>query len=239
MTEAQHKQSGVAPWAVHLFTASGVILALLALAAVMDDDARLALVWLVVAIVIDGVDGTLARRVRVKERLPRIDGEALDLIIDYLTYVFIPALIIWRGAYLPDPLAFPLTAAILVASLYNFARRDMKTDDGYFRGFPALWIFVAFYCVLAPVEPALLAVIVVALIVLTFAPILVIHPFRARDFGPWPAVVTLVGLAAIGALYVPAPGTRYATLFLSAAAGAVAILFAMGLVRTVRGPRPQ
>lgn len=239
MTEPQHKGAGLAAWGVHLFTASGVVFALLALAAVMAHDERLALAWLVAAILIDGVDGTLARRVRVKERLPRIDGEALDLIIDYLTYVFIPALIVWRGAYLPAPIALPLTAAILLSSLYTFARRDMKTDDGYFRGFPALWILVAAFCVLAPAGPTLVATMVVALIGLTFAPILVIHPFRARDFGRWPIVVTLAGLAAIVALYVPPLGTRHATVLAAAAAAAIAILFAMGLVRTVRGPKAQ
>ena len=239
MTQRQHQDTGLAAWAVHLFTASGAVLALLALAAVMENDARLALAWLVAAIVIDGVDGTLARRVGVKERLPRIDGEALDLIIDYLTYVLVPALIIWRGAYLPDPLALPLTAAILVSSLYTFARRDMKTDDGYFRGFPALWIVVAFFCVLAPIGPAVAAAVVLALIALTFAPILIIHPFRARDFGRWPIAVTLAGLAAIVGLYVPELGTRYGPQLVIAAAAATAILFALGLVRTVRGPSAQ
>lgn len=228
-----------AAWAVHLFTASGVVLALLALAAVEDGNERQALLWLVAAIAVDGIDGTLARAAQVKTRLPRIDGDALDLVIDYLTYVFIPAMLIWRGNYLPQPFALPLTALVLVTSLYVFARRDMKTDDGYFRGFPALWILVAFYFVLVPVAPAAAAAVVLILVGLTFAPILVIHPFRARDFGKWPIVVTLAGSAAIVALFAPGWRAEGETALILTTVAAVVILFAMGLVRTLRGPRSQ
>jgi phosphatidylcholine synthase len=226
-----------AAWAVHLFTASGVVLALLALAAAERGDEHQALLWLSIAIVIDAVDGTLARAAKVKERLPRIDGDALDLVIDYLTFVFIPALLIWRGGYLPQGLAFPLVALTLLSSLYVFARRDMKTDDGYFRGFPALWIIVAFYFVLVPLPPAVCAAITTVLVALTFAPILVIHPFRARDFGIWPMLVTLAGTAATLALFVGQWPQDARLALVVATAAAVAILFALGLIRTLRGPR--
>ena len=235
----QRKDSAAAPWAVHAFTASGAVFALLALVAVLDHDVRAALAWLAVAIIVDGVDGTLARRARVKERLPRIDGDALDLIIDYLTYVFIPALIIWRGGHLPDPLELPLTAAILLSSLYTFARRDMKTDDGYFRGFPALWIIVAFYFAILPIAGGLAAVIVAALVALTFAPILVIHPFRARDFGIWPVAVTALAAAASFALLVAAWPANIEALLEGTTAVSALVLLAMGLVRTVRDPKVQ
>ena len=232
--------SGPAPaWGVHLLTASGVVLALLSLAALDRGDERVALLWLVIAVAIDGVDGTLARAARVKTRLPRIDGDALDLVIDYLTYVFIPAVLVWRGDYLPAPLALPLTALILLSSLYVFARRDMKTDDGYFRGFPALWILVAFYFVLIPIPPAAAAAIVAALIVLTFAPIHVIHPFRVRDYGVWPPLVTLAGTAAFIGLLLPGASEAIAPWLVAATVAAVAILFVMGIVRTLRGPKAQ
>ena len=225
-----------AAWAVHLFTASGVVLALLALAALDRGDERQALLWLVIAVAIDGIDGTLARAADVKARLPRIDGDALDLVIDYLTYVFIPAVLIWRGNYLPPPVALPLTALVLLSSLYVFARRDMKTDDGYFRGFPALWILVAFYFALIAIPPVAAAAIVAALIVLTFAPIHVIHPFRVRDFGIWPALVTLLATAAFIGLLLPGSGGALAPWLTAVTVVAVAILFAMGVIRTVRGP---
>jgi len=232
--------SSAAPaWGVHVFTASGVVLALLSFAALDRGDERQALLWLVIAVAIDGIDGTLARAARVKARLPRIDGDALDLVIDYLTYVFVPAVLIWRGGYLPAPLALPLTALILLSSLYVFARRDMKTVDGYFRGFPALWILVAFYLVLVPVPPAAAAAVVAALVLLTFAPIHVIHPFRVRDYGKWPAAVTLAGTAAFIGLLLPGAAEELAPWLVAVTIAAVAILFVMGIVRTLRGPKPQ
>src|SRR5687767_15523649 len=172
------KGAVAAAWGVHLFTSLGVVLALLALVAIERDEPREALLWLLLALLVDGVDGTLARAVRIQERLPRIDGAALDLIIDYLNYVFIPVLLIWHGRYLPDQLALPLSAAILISSLYVFARRDMKTDDGYFRGFPALWNVVALYVFVTSPRPWVSAVAMMVLVVMTFAPVHVPHPFR-------------------------------------------------------------
>ena len=122
-------ESGVLAWAVHLFTASGAIFALLALRAVEQGEERSALLWLGVALLVDGLDGTLARAAKVRVRIPNIDGAALDLVVDYLTYVFVPCLLFWRGNYLPDSLAFPLTATILVSSLYVFARKDMSFNS--------------------------------------------------------------------------------------------------------------
>ena len=106
-------ESGVLAWAVHLFTASGAIFALLALRAVEQGEEHSALLWLGAALLVDGLDGTFARAVKVREQVPDIDGDALDLVVDYLTYVFVPCLLIWRGNYLADSLAFPLTATIL------------------------------------------------------------------------------------------------------------------------------
>ena len=140
-------------WLVHALTASGAVLALFAWAAVDRGEARVALLWLLTALAVDGVDGTLARRLRVDENAPRVDGAVLDLVIDYLTYVFIPTLLIWRtGLVLPQWAPY-LAAAIQLSSLYVFARRDMKTQDGYFRGFPALWNLVAFYLVVGAPGP--------------------------------------------------------------------------------------
>jgi phosphatidylcholine synthase len=131
--------------------------------------------------VVDGIDGTLARALQVRERLPRIDGEARDLIVDYLNYALVPALLIWRAKLLPEGLAFPLASLIMLSSLYVFACRDMKTEDGCFRGFPALWNVVAAYLlVIRPMEWVSAAVIC-TLVVLTFSPVLVILPFRARE----------------------------------------------------------
>lgn len=225
-----------AAWAVHAFTATGVVIAFLALLAVERGAFVECLAWLGVGLVVDGVDGSLARRARVKEQIPRIDGDALDLVIDYLTYVFVPALFLLRGNYLPPGLAEPLCAAILVSSLYVFARRDMKTGDGYFRGFPALWNVIALYIFLVEPAPAVAAAIVAALVVMTFAPVHVVHPFRVRDYGLVLPLLTLLWTIATAALLLPlGEGARSIALTLSAASALV--LIALGLLRTLRGPR--
>ncbi len=227
----------LAAWSVHAFTASGIVLALLALEAVIENREREALLWLFAALVVDGVDGTFARAARVRERLPRIDGEALDLIIDYVTYVLIPALMFWRMDVLPDALAMPLTGLVLVSSLYVFARCDMKTDDGYFRGFPALWNIVAFYFVVAPPEPIWAAAIVAALVVLTFAPVHAVHPFRVRDYGKWPAITAALWASVTVALLLPGLNEAVRLPLLAMSVGTAVVLFGMGLLRTVRGER--
>ena len=229
--------SAVAAGAVHLLTASGVVIALLALLAVEGEERREGLLWLFAALVIDGIDGTLARAANVRERLPRIDGEALDLVIDYLTFVFVPVLFIWRGGYLPDRMELPLAAAILVSSLYVFARRDMKTDDGYFRGFPALWNLVAFYFFVTAADPLVSAVVVVVLVIMTFAPLHVVHPFRVRDYGWALPALSLVWGAATAALFVPGLGGPLHAALMAVSLATAAMLVAMGLLRTVRGQR--
>jgi len=237
MTGKTRPEPTAAAWGVHLLTASGVVLALLALDAVQRGDNEIALLWLGAAMIVDGIDGTLARSVNVRERLPRIDGEALDLVVDYLTYVFVPALMIWQGGFLPGPIAMPLTAGILVSSLYVFARRDMKTDDGYFRGFPALWNVVAFYLVVAEPSATAAAVSVGALIAMTFAPVHVVHPFRVRDYGPVLPMVAIVWAAVTAALLLPGWSIllHHFLLFMSLATAAA--ILAMGVLRTIRGAR--
>lgn len=147
------RHSWLAAWAVHAFSASGAVLALLAVAAVFDHRWTDTMLWLFAALVVDGIDGTFARAARVKELASRVDGDVLDLVIDYLNYVFVPTLFMLEARLLPDVLALPLAALVQLSSLYVFARRDMKTVDNYFRGFPALWNVVALYLYGAQVDP--------------------------------------------------------------------------------------
>jgi phosphatidylcholine synthase len=222
-------------WSVHLFTASGAVLALLALAAVLDRRWNEALLWLFAALVVDGIDGTFARAARVKEIAPRIDGDTLDLVIDYLSYVFVPTLFLWRAELIPAELAPLLGALIQLSSLYVFARRDMKTDDGYFRGFPALWNLVALYLYVTAADPAVGALAVIILAAMSFAPVHFVHPFRVRDFRPWLPILALVWSAATLALLLPlGEGLRDALLALSVTVSVLLVL--LGLVRTFRGP---
>jgi phosphatidylcholine synthase len=226
-------------WLVHAFSASGALLAFLALSAVIEEKWPLALLWLLTALAVDGVDGSLARWARVKERAPRIDGATLDLIIDYLNYVFVPAVLIWRAELMPTGLVPVLAAAILISSLYNFTRTDLKTEDNYFRGFPALWNVVAFYLFVARPGDNVGAVAICLLAALTFAPVHFIHPFRVRDYGRWPPLLACVWAIATAALLSPdwLEGVRTTWLWLSL--GSAAMLLALGLLRTFRGPRPS
>ena len=226
-----------AAWLVHLFTATGAVLAFLALEATWRAEWRLALLWLLAALAVDGIDGTLARWARVKENVPRIDGEALDLIIDYLNYVFVPTIFIVRANLLPEPLALPLAAAILLSSMYVFVRRDMKTEDNYFRGFPALWNVVALYLYLAQPGPAAGAAVVAILAVASFAPIHFVHPFRVRDWQPGLQILALSWAASTLALLWPGWGANALRLLLTASLVLTFLLLALGLIRTLRGPR--
>ncbi len=227
----------IAAWGVHMFTAMGVVVALLALLAVETRQPEVALLWLGVALVIDGIDGTLARAAKVSERVPRIDGDALDLVIDYLTYVFVPVLFLWRGGYLPEGLELPLGAAILVSSLYVFARTDMKTKDGYFRGFPALWSVAAFYLYVLQFSPAFGAVVVVLLVAMTFAPIHFVHPFRVRDYGRWLPAVAILWVVTTCALLSPGWSEPVRSALATVSVATAAALLVLGLLRSVRGAR--
>lgn len=221
-------------WGVHLFTAIGAVLALLALLAIEGRQPEMALLWLFLALVVDGVDGMLARAAKVRQRLPRIDGDALDLVVDYLTYVLVPVWFLLRGRYLPEALALPLGAAILVSSLYVFARRDMKTDDGYFRGFPALWNVVAFYLFVLQPAQAVNAAVVIAFVLMTFAPVHVLHPFRARDYGPLPAALAIMWTASTAALLLSLERPWWLAL-VSVSLGSAGVLIGLGLRRSARG----
>jgi phosphatidylcholine synthase len=220
---------------VHLFTATGVVWSLLALMAVIAERWTEALLWLLLALIVDGVDGSLARAARVKEQAPRIDGDVLDLVIDYLGYVFVPTVFMWRADMLPEQLFVPLAALILISSLYVFARRDMKTPDGYFRGFPALWNVVALYLFVTGIGPFAAAGVVLVLGILSFAPVLVVHPFRVRDFGPWLLVITVLWTASTAALLVPELSGAIRSSLLTISVATSLLLLGLGLWRTVRG----
>ncbi len=186
---------------VHLFTASGAALAFLALAAAVDRDFSAMFAWLGVAFAVDAVDGFLARRARVAETVPFIDGTLLDLVVDYLTYVLVPTVALWRGDVLPPLLALPLALAISSGSAIYFADRRMKTADHWFRGFPALWNVVALYVFVFRPPPGVAALVIAGLVAAMFAPIVFVHPMRVRRLRPLTAGVTLIwALSAIVAI---------------------------------------
>jgi phosphatidylcholine synthase len=192
--------------AVHLYTASGTALALLIVFAAFEGDPVRAL-WLgLVALVIDGTDGMLARRLRVSERLPWFDGGRLDDIVDYLTYAFAPVLLLWSDGRLPPGAAGTALAVVpLLASSYQFCRVDAKTEDHLFLGFPSYWNVVAFYVIVLDLAPAATATILLVCSVLVFVPIGYLYPSRTTVLRRTNLVLTGVWLAAYAAILVQLP----------------------------------
>jgi len=165
---------------VHLFTATGAVFAMLAMLAAVDENWSLMFLWLVVAFFVDGIDGPLARRFDVKRNAPEFDGVLLDLIIDYLTYVFIPAFALFKSDLLPGWTGWVAIILITFASVMYFADNRMKTKDNSFAGFPGCWNMVVL--VLFAVEPNFWVILgIVALLTgAMFTPLKFIHPVRTR-----------------------------------------------------------
>ncbi len=187
-----------AGFSVHLFTASGSAVALLALYAAVDRNFPACFAWLGLALVIDGVDGTLARVANVTETASAIDGAVLDLVIDFLTYVLVPMVALWRSDLMPVTLSFWLSVGVVFASGLYFADTRMKTKDYWFRGFPAIFNVLAIYLfVLRPPAVVSAALIVVATAGM-FAPIVFVHPMRVKQLRAFNIVASLAffGLSA-------------------------------------------
>ncbi len=168
----------LAAWLVHLYTASGAVLAFLAARDIFQYRYRGAFLWLALAVVVDATDGVLARRARVQERLPRFNGARLDDIVDYLTYVFVPALFVWRAVMVPPAMILPVCGAMLLSSAYGFSREDAKTTDHLFTGFPSYWNIVVLYLLLGGASLELNAGILLTLAALVFVPLRYVYPSR-------------------------------------------------------------
>ena len=177
---------------VHLLTATGAVLSMLALLAAASGQWSRMFFWLVLALIVDGIDGPLARRYHVKTNWPTYDGVLMDLIIDYLTYVFIPAYALFMSGLLPGWTGWIAIIAITYGSVIYFADTRMKTRDNSFAGFPACWNMVVL--VLFALKPSfwVILVVVVALAATMFTNIKFIHPMRTER---WRAVSLPVTMA--------------------------------------------
>ena len=178
-------------WLVHLYTASSAVLAFLATRAIFEYRFRDAFFWLAAALVIDATDGVLARAARVSHRIPWFNGAKLDDIVDYLTYVFVPALFVWRSLLVPDAWTLPVTGAMLLSSAYGFNREDAKTSDHFFTGFPSYWNIVVFYLFVMRLAPRINAMVLLGLAVLVFVPIRYLYPSRTPK---WRGVTLALGI---------------------------------------------
>ena len=195
-------------FAVHVLTASGAALAFLALLAAVGGAWELMFLSLGLALIVDGVDGTIARSLKAAELLPRWSGEVLDLVVDFVTYVFVPAYAIAASGLLPPVLAAGAGVLIVMTGAIYFADRRMKTEDNYFSGFPTLWNVVAFYLFVLKPPSWATALVVALLALLTFVPFKFLHPFRVARLRmvSMAAVVLWSALAAIALARGLAPG---------------------------------
>ena len=215
-------------FAVHVLTASGAALALLALILATGGQWAAMFFCLGVALIVDGIDGPLARKFNIAEVLPRWSGDTLDIVVDFVTYVFVPAYAIAASGLLPADLALAAGIVVVITGAIYFADRAMKTEDNFFRGFPVLWNLAAFYLDLLTPSEWVTAAIVAALALLTFMPIKFLHPLRVTRLrtlnvvllGVWAALA----LVAIADSLAPAPYVIWALVAIAA------YFFAVGLL---------
>ncbi len=198
-------------WAVHVLTASGAALALLAAFAAAARNWQAVFLLLGVAMIVDGIDGPLARRLRVAERLPWFYGARLDLVVDYATYVLVPALVVALSALLSQPLAIVAAVVIAVVGVIYFGDSRMKTAEASFRGFPAVWNVVVFQLMVYKLPELVTLLIIAACAVATFTPLEFVHPLRVRRLRPLTIAMAVawsgLALVALAADLDPGPAT--------------------------------
>ncbi|MEG3079481.1 CDP-alcohol phosphatidyltransferase family protein [Halomonas sp. 5021] len=204
-SHAESRASICKAWSVHVFTASGVLLGTMALLALVDNNPVACLLWLGAAMMIDAIDGALARKYEVQTILPHFDGSTLDMVIDYLTWAFIPALFIYYFIELPPYLGLASVFIILLSSMFCFCNVDMKSQDNYFVGFPAAWNIAAAYFYILDFPPFLTFATIAFLAILTVTRMKFLHPFRVRLFMPLNIAVTLAWCACTTSLVLSTP----------------------------------
>ena len=186
MSTAQYPaRARVAAWAVHILTMSGLVWASLAMLATINPRREFTWmwVWLLVALVVDGVDGTLARRAKVSEIIPWFDGGIVDIVVDYLTWTFIPAVFMYVALPMgPRPLAGLLMALVLSSSMFCYANKQWKSTDYYFVGFPAAWNIVALMFYVLQTPAVFNIIVTLIFVVLTLVPTHYAHPARVKRF---------------------------------------------------------
>jgi phosphatidylcholine synthase len=174
--------------------------------AAMQGNAVQALWISLITLIVDGTDGALARRFRVRETLPWFDGRRLDDIVDYLTYVFAPVLLIWKLGFLPEGIIGIIAAALpLLASSYQFCRVDAKTDDHFFLGFPSYWNVIAFYAIVLNLAPSMVATVLIFWSIMVFVPIRYLYPTRTVAFRPVTLTLSALWLISIGLILLQMP----------------------------------
>lgn len=192
-------------WGVHLLTASGAILGLLALDAVSRQSWREAIFLMVTTCFIDGVDGTLARWFEVKRRIPHVDGALLDNIVDFLNYSLVPAYFFFHADLMPPGWKVAASAVILLTSCYQFCQADAKTEDHFFKGFPSLWNVAVFYLMFSGLDPRANLAVILFLGLLVFVPLKYIYPSRTTRWQDLTLTLTAIWTVMIFAIVAQLP----------------------------------
>lgn len=200
LNDAAKQPGRIRAWSVHAYTGTGAILAFIAAWGVMHGHDRLALGALFVATMVDATDGLLARRARVKAVLPAVDGGRIDDIVDYLTFVFVPMLLLDAAGGLYASTLIPVVGIVLLSSLYGFVAPDAKTADHFFTGFPSYWNIVVLYLLLFRVPPGVNAMVLIVLSALIFVRIGYVYPSRTKELMPVTLALGSLWTAAIGAI---------------------------------------
>jgi phosphatidylcholine synthase len=197
-------------WAVHFYTASGAVMAFAALHAIFAGDVRAAFCWLYAAVAVDASDGVLARAARVKEHLPQFDGAKLDDIVDYLTFVMVPIVLLVETGLLAGGLGIAAACAAVLASAYRFCHADAKTADHYFTGFPSYWNVVALYLYVYQPGATACAAVTLFLAALVFAPLRFLYPSRMTWMRAWTVGVGLLWGVAVALILIRLPARSVA-----------------------------
>ena len=203
----------VLAWGVHLFTACGAVAGAAGLLAIANRAFPEAILWMLVGLFVDAVDGMLARKVGVERLTPRFDGRRLDDMVDYLNYVIVPAVFLVATGLLPHA---AWAALPILASAYGFGQTDAKTEDDFFVGFPSYWNVLAIYAWLLGVSPAACTAWVVVLAVLVFVPLKYVYPTKLRVLrGPTLFLSAFCMAAVAGSVLAPESAGRLHLLELS------------------------
>lgn len=220
-------------WWVHIFTASGAFVGLLAVVAIHQLNFLRAFWLMGAAILIDAIDGFFARRLSVRERVPEIDGALLDNIVDFFTYTLVPCFMLLVGELLPAGVRLPAVLAITLSSAYQFTHVEAKTEDHFFRGFPSYWNIVVFYLFFWQMTPWTNTGIVFLLAVLSFVPVKYIYPSRldyltkSRLLRMTMLVATVVwGVATAGLLWMY-PASHHALVLISTGYPVIYVLISL------------
>jgi phosphatidylcholine synthase len=223
-------------WLIHIFTASGAFVGLMALLAIYQHDWPLAFWWMGAAILIDAVDGMFARVVKIRQAVPSIDGELLDNIVDFFNYTIVPAFFLLVTGILPPQWILLCVMAITLSSAYQFTQLDAKTSDHFFKGFPSYWNIAVFYLFFWQMNVWINLGILMTLAILSFVPIKYVYPSRLdylthNKIGRYAMLVATIlwGVATAGLLWVY-PQTNHLLVFISM--GYLILYFGISFYRT-------